>query len=181
MDNGVLWVLAFLIFLLIWTIDYRLYLIPDELNISLAVLGFLKIISDSFYKQFSGFQGSFLGGYADLFGFRNNIWINHFWAALAGVLIVGLIIFITKGRGMGFGDLKLMSALGFLYGWPDILFIFVFASLIGSVISLFLVILKRKNFKSTVPFGPFLVLGAITIFFFGEKILSAYFNFLSSF
>ena len=166
---------ANLIFLLIWAIDYRLYLIPDELNIGLAILGFFKIISDSFYNQFSGFQGSFLGSYADLFGFRENIWINHFSAAAAGILIVGLIIFLTKGRGMGFGDLKLMGALGLLFGWPDILFITSFAFIIGSCAGIGMIVRGRRTLKSSLPFGPFLAIASMLYLFCGHVIIDRYF------
>ena len=170
-----IWILVFLAFLLIWTIDYRLYLIPDELNWMLALLGVSLVINSS--GAFGEFQGSFIGNYASLFGLRQNIWLNHIFGAFLGALIIGAIIFLTKGRGMGMGDLKLMAALGFLYGWPDILFIFMFGSLVGGVVSLFLIGSGRKNMKSAVPFGPFLIIGAVLVFFCGEVILRSYFNF----
>ena len=78
---------------------------------------------------------------------------------------------------MGMGDLKFLAALGLLFGWPDVLFIFMFASVIGAIVSLGLMLLGKKNMKSSVPFGPFLVTGAVLVFFFGETFMRSYFNF----
>ena len=171
MVNGVLWTLVFLVFLLIFIIDYRHYLIPDELNVSLLILGLGNILFQNFSRQFGEFSGSFLGAHADLFGLRENIWVNHFAAALIGLAVVGLVIIFTRGRGMGMGDLKLMAALGFLYGWPDILLIFMLASLVGGAASAVLMLLKRKGMKDIVPFGPFLVLAAFGLILYPRFIL----------
>lgn len=175
--ESIVWISAFLIFLLIWAIDFRLYMIPDELNFLLAILGLILIDAQNLYGSFSEFSGSFFGGYAALFGLRSGVWQNHIWAMIIGAAIVGIIILLTRGNGMGMGDLKLMAALGLLYGWPDVLFIFMLASVIGAAVSLVLMLARKKTMKSSVPFGPFLVMGAVSVFFFGETLIRGYFNF----
>ena len=175
--ESIVWIAAFLIFLLIWAIDFRLYIIPDELNFLLAILGLILIDAQNLYGSFSEFSGSFLGSYSALFGLRSGVWQNHLLAMLIGAGIVGIIILLTRGNGMGMGDLKLMAALGLLYGWPDVLFIFMFASVIGAAVSLVLMLARKKTMKSSVPFGPFLVMGAASVFFFGEALIRGYFNF----
>ncbi len=176
--ESIVWISAFLIFLLIWAIDFRLYIIPDELNLLLGILGLILADMQNLYFQFSQFSGSFLGSYAALFGLRGGgVWQNHLLAMLIGASIVGVIILLTKGNGMGMGDLKLLAALGLLFGWPDVLFIFIIASVIGAAVSLVLMLFQKKTLKSSVPFGPFLVMGAALVFFFGENILRSYFNF----
>lgn len=173
-----IWIGIFLTFFLIWAIDYKFYIIPDELNIFLAVFGILLIAENGFYKNFSQFgDGSFLGSFSMLFGFRQNIWFNHLLGALVGLVIIGLIILITRGKGMGVGDLKLAGALGLIFGWPDIIFVLIFSFIIGSLYGIYLLIKRLKGLKDSVPFGPFLVLGALTLFFFGQQILGCYFNF----
>lgn len=112
-----------------------------------------------------------------LFGFRENIWTNHLLGAVIGLLIIGLIIFITRGKGMGMGDLKLAIALGVIFGWPDIIFVLIFSFIVGSIYGVYLLIKRIKGFKDSVPFGPFLVLGSVTLIFFGQSILAWYFNF----
>ncbi|MHB9019498.1 MAG: prepilin peptidase [Minisyncoccota bacterium] len=173
-----IWIAIFSIFILIWAIDYKFYIIPDELNIFLAVLGVLLIAENNFFKNFSEYgQGSFLGSFSMLFGFRENIWMNHLLGAVIGLAVIGLIILITRGKGMGIGDLKLAGALGVIFGWPDIIFILTLSFIIGSVYGIFLLIKRIKGFKDSVPFGPFLVLGSITLIFFGQAILAWYFRF----
>jgi len=172
-----IWVFIFLIFLLIWIIDYKFYIIPDELNIFAGILGIVLIAENYFYKNFSHFGGgSFIGSFSMLFGFRQDIWINHLIGAMVGFSVIGLIIFVTKGRGMGMGDLKFIAALGLIFGWPDIIFVLVFSFIIGSIFGIYLLIKRIKGFKDSVPFGPFLILGSLTLMFFGQAILGQYFE-----
>lgn len=172
-----LWVAVFLVFLLIAAIDYHLYIIPDELNLILIGLGALRIGLENFYGSFGELQGSFLGNYALLFGWRSNVLLNHFAGFFAGVLIIGLIVVITRGKGMGVGDLKLSGALGFLFGWPDIIFLLSFSFIIGSLVSVFLLVRRHKGMKDVVPFGPFLVLGTVVLMFWAKPLLDFYFSF----
>jgi len=174
--QNIFWISVFIIFLLIWVIDFRWYLIPDELNIGLVALGICIVALGWIQGNFGEVQGSFIGSYAALFGIRQNIWLNHAVGALAGIGIVGLIIAATLGRGMGMGDLKLLGAMGLIFGWPDVVFIFVVACFVGAIVSVGLMAFGKKNMKSMVPFGPFLILGATLIFFFGEQMLEKYFQ-----
>lgn len=173
---GFLWTLVFLIFLVLAAIDYYWYIIPDELNILLAFMGVARIFLEKSSWYFSEFSGSFIHGYAALFGLRSDIWLNHIAGGLIGFLIIGAIILFTKGRGMGIGDLKLIAALGILFGWPDVVFLLAFGFIIGAIFSLNLIFRGTKGMKDSVPFGPFLVLGAVTLVFFGEAILDWYFG-----
>ncbi|MDD5430640.1 MAG: prepilin peptidase [Candidatus Pacebacteria bacterium] len=178
---SIVWILILLGFLLVWVIDYRLNIIPNELNLTLAILGIILVAIREYYDKFGAFAGSFVGSYAALFGMRENIWANHFFGALVGFLIIGLIVFLTKTRGMGVGDLKLAVVLGLIFGWPDVFFILIFSFIIGALFSLYLLISGKKTFKEAVPFGPFLVIGSLAAMFFGEAILSAYFKFFNLF
>ena len=75
---------------------------------------------------------------------------------------------------MGVGDVKLAFLIGLLLGWPNTLLALFFAFLIGAIIGLGLIILKKKTIKSEMPFGPFLILGIYLALFFGEKIINWY-------
>lgn len=170
-----LWTLALLTLLVIAVIDIRLRLIPDEANIFLAVLGIIFIILKSLGAEgITG--GSFVGSYALIFGFHGNIYLSHGAAFLFGAVFFGFLIAITRGRGMGMGDLKLAAALGVLFGWPDVALIVALAFIMGAVVGLGAIILGKKGMKSFLPFGPFLVAGAALVFFFGYPILAAYFG-----
>ncbi len=170
----ILWVAFFLILLLIAVIDFRLLLIPDEANIFLMILATLIVFVGR--ARFSAVGGSFLGSYAFLFGLRSNIWANHFFAALIAGLIFMFIVGITRGRGMGMGDVKLVVPLGFAFGWPDIVFLVMSGFIIGSIFGVCAISLGTKRLKSTLPLGPFLVGAAALTFFFGYDFLRLYFG-----
>ena len=172
-----LWILVFLTLLLITLIDLRLNLIPDEASIFLVILGALLIILTA--SRFSLVEGSFLGPYAALAGLRQNIWFNHLIAAISSGLFFWLIIVITRGRGMGGGDLKLGAALGVIFGWPDILALLALAFIIGSLFGLGGILRRKKTLKSAMPFGPYLTLASGIVFFFGGDLARSYLKLLN--
>lgn len=84
-----------------------------------------------------------------------------------------LIFYITKGNGMGFGDVIYAFLMGYILGFPQILIGLYLAFLTGAVTSLILILLKKKKLRGdTIPFGPFLVLGTFIALFFGDYFLS---------
>jgi leader peptidase (prepilin peptidase)/N-methyltransferase len=170
----VLWEVVFLTLLTLSVIDFREHIIPDEANILLAGIGSILILLNM--SQFGPTEGSFLKAYALLFGIRNNIFLNHIVGVLIASLFFGALVVLTRGRGMGMGDLKLAMALGLLFGWPDIVVIVGLAFVIGSVVGVFEILRRKKTMKSFVPFGPFLALGSALVFFFGSQIVQFYFS-----
>lgn len=168
------WVLIFLTLLLISLIDIRVKIIPDEANIFLIILGVVIAIFAA--KEFGPVSGSFLGPYAALFGLRDILWLNRVIALAFGIVFYGLLILITKGRGMGMGDLKLTAALGVVFGWPDIVIITGLSFIIGSLFSLPGLLSKKKGLKSFLPFGPFIAMASCVVFFWGEDIMRFYFD-----
>lgn len=171
--SSAFWITTFLVLLLIALIDFRLSIIPDELNILLFVLGVLLLVFN--------IPSNFVGQFSILFGFGGSRFVSHILAMLLLGLIFGLIILLTKNRGMGMGDLKLALPLGLIFGWPGGLILVIFSFILGAILGLTLIVLKKKNRKQHIPFGPFLALGAVTLFFFGEKILYFYFQTLMGF
>jgi prepilin signal peptidase PulO-like enzyme (type II secretory pathway) len=173
----IIWILIFLLFLLLSIIDFRQFVIPNQINLSLAVLGlFLTIFNfqSSIFNQLPNF--SFLGHYAMIFGLYENIWLNRLAAALLGMVFFGAIIVLSRGRAMGWGDFKLAGALGLIFGWPDILMVLILSFITGALFSILLLIQKKKKIKEAVPFGPFLAIGASLTFFFGYQIIDWYFK-----
>lgn len=171
-----LWIAIFLLFLLLSIIDFRHYLIPDAINLTLGILGLILIFLLNYYGWFSDLSGSFLGHYALLFGLRGNIWVNHIAAVFLGMAVFGAIILLSKGKAMGWGDFKLALAMGFIFGWPDILVVLVTAFVVGALISLPLLIKGKKSLKDSVPFGPLLATGGALVFLFGFQFVDYYFK-----
>jgi len=123
-----------------------------------------------------------------LFGFSLlyhliGIWVNHYQPLqfLTSFIFLGLIIafpiwliyFLSKEKAMGLGDVYLAAILGFLLGWQKGFLALYFAFVLGGITGLFLILFGRKKLKSKIAFGPFLVIGAFLMLFFGEGILRA--------
>lgn len=173
---SIMWVIAFEIFLLISYVDLRLGIIPDELNILLGIVGIFFIIFLGGY--FGPVNHSLVGHYALYFAIQGDLWTNHIFAALAAFLFFGILVLATRGKGMGLGDVKLALPLGLLFGWPDIGLLILASFIIGAFIGLIFIALKKKTMKGSLPFAPFLALGATTAFFWGIPIAQWYFHML---
>lgn len=131
---------------LLATVDRRVHRLPDPLTLPLAAAAVLL-----------------LGGAALLPGHAGS------WASgLLGGLVLGgfyLLLFLINPNGMGFGDVKLALALGVALGWYgwEVLFLGGFAGfLFGAAYGLGLVLLRRAGRKTGIPFGPFMIAGALT-------------------
>jgi len=114
-----------------------------------------------------------------LLGLQINILSIVLSAVVAGGFFF-LIFVITKGRGMGFGDVVYAFLMGFILGYPLILAGLYLAFVTGAVISLLLVFLKKKKFRGgTIPFGPFLVFGTLVSLLYGTQLISWAMHFLT--
>ncbi len=171
-----IWILVFWACLLLSLIDFRHFIIPDQINAFIAGLGALFAAGQWYFGKFGFLNGSFLGSYSLMFGLRDNVWLNHLAAAFFAALFFGAIIYLSRGKGMGMGDLKLGAALGFLMGWPDIALALMLAFIVGAVFGVGLMILKKKGMKDFLPFGPFIVAGAALVFVGGYEIIRFYFT-----
>ncbi|HVM76660.1 MAG TPA: prepilin peptidase [Candidatus Paceibacterota bacterium] len=171
------WVLVFELLLLIAVIDFRLGIIPDELNAALGVVAIFMLIAIG--GLFGVENHSLFGSYAVLAGFQASLWENHLLAALGAFLFFALLVAVTKGRGMGLGDVKLAIPLGLIFGWPDIAFVTGSSFVIGAFVGLVAIIVRRKTMKQSLPFAPFLAIGAALVFFLAFAGASAYFRLVS--
>ena len=171
-----IWTLVFLVLLLISVIDFRHFIIPDELTWMLIFFGLALIILQSQIPNFNFFDQSFLRHYALLFGWPGNIWLNRLFAALTSSVFFGLLFFLGKGKMMGGGDVKLGFALGWLLGWPDIILTLVISFMIGGVTGFILMINRKRTMKDSLPLAPFLAIGFVLTVFFGYQIINGYFS-----
>ncbi len=78
-----------------------------------------------------------------------------------------------EGRDGG-GDVKLLAMIGAFLGWKAVILTIVLSSLIGSISGILVMVLKGKDFKYAIPFGPFLSLGAVISLFYGERLIRWY-------
>ena len=155
--SWICYLLIFSVLVVIFVYDLKYLIIPD----SILLLGiFFSIILIGFLS----FQGSYL------------IILDRI---LGVILISGFFLLqflFSKGKWIGFGDVKLGILLGLILGWEKSLLMLFLSYLIGGIISLGLIGFKKKNLKSEIPFGPFLILSTIISYFLGDKIISWYLN-----
>lgn len=126
--------------------DLKYFIIPDK--IIYPAIGLALI--------FNGFNENFLNG-------------------LLGALIGGgfflFLVLITRGKGMGWGDVKLSIFMGLLLGWPKIILALLLAFFSGALVGLGLVLSGRKTLKSEIPFATFLSIATLIVLFLGDGIL----------
>lgn len=170
------WIFALAVWFLIVLIDIKHYIVPNELNVILGVLGIIVVgIMWRYNSQLPFFSSSFLGQYAPYLSPSGSVLINHVLGALVAGMFFALLSVASRGQGMGFGDVKLALASGLLLGWPDAALMVILSFLVGGIFGGYLLITKRLGMKDRVPFAPFFVLGIAGTFFFGEFILGGYF------
>ncbi len=156
-----IFLLAVLFFLiLVFVYDLKHYIIPDFANFSLIGISFLYLIARAFME--SDFD----------------VLLYGLFSALGAFLFFFSIFYFTKGKGMGFGDVKYVIFMGFFLGFPNILAGLFISFVLGAIIGLVLIAAKRKKIKSQVPFGPFLIVGTLGAYFYGGQIIEIYLNYV---
>ena len=105
--------------------------------------------------------------------------LNHMFTGLSVFAFFLLLFFITKGKGLGFGDVVYAFLMGIVLGYPKILVGLYVAFLTGAIVSLILVWTGKKKMKGgSIPFGPFLVGGTFVGLFWGQHIMERVLAFL---
>jgi len=153
----VFWLIVGMLLLVVFVADLRFGLIPDQVSIPLFVLalGYRLALVSSQQMQSTDLVNAVISGLVLMFFFYC-LW------------------YFTKGRGFGFGDVKLAPSLSLLLGWPRTLVGMFIAFMIGAVVAVVLLVIGRKKFGQTIPFGPFLVLGTAASLLWGQQWWSWY-------
>lgn len=92
------------------------------------------------------------------------------------VVFFGGQILLSRGAWLGGGDLRLGALMAVLLGWKALILALMLSYIIGAVISLILIGVKKANRKTMIPFGPFLIMGMIVAMFWGDLIITKYFE-----
>lgn len=140
--------------------DYKYKIIPNVVIIPcIFILTYFYLIL--FFVLY--FVGN--GNYIDAF--------SHILSGIGAGLFFLAIIIITQGKGMGGGDFKMAIFLGLLLGFPGIVVSLYVSFFLGAVVGVILLINKRKTLKQSIPFGPYLSLGALTFLLYGDILIKA--------
>lgn len=142
-----------------FAIDYKLQIIPNRLTLSIFETGLIFTFLSALINTNAGM----------------NIFINNMLGMIVGggiFLIITLIGGLIAGKdAMGFGDVKLMGALGLFVGWVEIIMISVISFLLAAIVSIVILISRKKKADEYIPFGPFIVIGALIVVFVPSDIL----------
>ena len=131
-------------------IDWRTYEIPVGINYFIFVLGAARTILH--YKD----------------------WANHVIGFFAVSAVLYLIIVVTKGRGIGGGDMKLMAVCGLFLGWKEIILAFLLGCIIGSVIHI--IRMRVSKCDHVLALGPYLSVGVVLAMLWGNQWITWYFS-----
>lgn len=94
--------------------------------------------------------------------------------AATGAALFGLLYIVTRGTGLGLGDVKLAACLGLFIGWPNTIAMSAAAVVIGAIVAIPVLLTRKRRGRDVVPFGPFLVLGALIMTFAPGLVLGPY-------
>lgn len=171
--NGVLWLVIFLVrglcvesvffcalasaLLALSVIDARTYEIPFGFNVFIFCIGILHL------------------GYRVIFTKQPDVWL-YVIGFFAVSSVTAAIYFLSKGRAIGGGDVKLMAAAGLLLGWRLISLSFILGCILGAVVHTLRMKLSGAN--RVLAMGPYLSAGILLSVMFGERLLTWYFEIL---
>ncbi len=138
-------------------IDFDTQLLPDSITLPLLWLGLLVNLSGTFVDLRSSVIGA-AAGYLSL-------WTVYWLFKLA-----------TGKEGMGFGDFKLLAAIGAWCGWQMLPLVVVASSFIGAAVGIVLIVLARHGRNVPIPFGPYLAAAGAVAIFWGPQLTRHYLN-----
>jgi len=108
--------------------------------------------------------------------FNDSIGMRLAYAALGGAIgfAIFLLIAIVSRGGMGWGDVKLAALIGLATGFPLVFLAIIMAAILGGIVAVALVVIRKKKRREMIPFGPFLALAAMVTLLWGPRILDWY-------
>lgn len=139
-------------------IDADTQLLPDDLTLPLLWIGLLLNLSGMFVPLHDAVIGA-ATGYLTLW--------TIYW----------LFKLLTGKEGMGYGDFKLLAALGAWLGWKMLPIIILFSSLVGATVGIALIVFTHHGRNKPIPFGPYLAAAGLLALLYGQTILETYFSF----
>ena len=173
-------------YIIILLADLKFRIIPNKIVYPTIIFVFLFMIFNAVFYLVSYYIrlkndpfGVYLLQSGYLHGQALYILKSFGMVLLSSALIAGFFAFlvkITKGKGMGGGDIKLGFLIGLFNGFPQNLIAIFLGFVIGAFVSLILIMLKIKTMKDTVPFGPFLIIGSVIALLWGSDLWQFYVN-----
>ncbi|KXI26832.1 prepilin peptidase [Paraglaciecola hydrolytica] len=140
-------------------IDLDKMLLPDQLTLSLLWIGLVVSVSDTFVSAQDAIIGAALGYVC--------LW-SLYWA----------FKLLTGKEGMGYGDFKLLAALGALVGWQQLPVVILLSSFVGAIVGVSLIVIQGRDKSQPIPFGPYLAAAGWLTLLYGDWLVDQYWNLL---
>jgi len=151
--------LIFTYFLVALTlIDMDEYLLPDSLTLPLI---WIALVANSF-GLFTSLESAVYGAIAGYLSLWSIYWVFKL---------------LTGKEGMGYGDFKLLAAIGALLGWQALPVVILLSSVVGSVVGILGIMIMGRDKNIPIPFGPYLAAAGFIAALWGNEITAAYFQF----
>jgi prepilin signal peptidase PulO-like enzyme (type II secretory pathway) len=157
----IFWLSVGILFLIITFTDLSYMIIPDSSVILLTAISLLYRI----YLLSTGVM-------------QTQDFMRSLIMAVAASLFFLALVALTRGKGMGLGDVKVVFPLGFIVGFPSFLVSLLVACITGALVGVILLALQKKKLKGIIPFGPFLIFGSVVGLVWGDQIVRWYLRFL---
>lgn len=148
------WLFSFALIALTF-IDFDTQLLPDDITLPLLWLGLAFNLNTGFTDLQSAVIGAMVG--------YLSLW-SIYWA----------FKLVTGKEGMGYGDFKLLAAIGAWFGWQLLPAVILLSSISGAVIGIGLIMFTKRGRETPMPFGPFLAIAGIAALFFGQQLSQFY-------
>jgi len=156
-------IISFLIIIFVY--DLKHYIIPDAVIYPAIAIAFLYQL----FRMLNFVNWNLFG----IWNVESGI-LRPISSAFLASLFFLAIVFLSQGKWMGLGDVKLAFLMGLFLGFPNILVALFLAFFIGAIIGIGLIISGKRTLKSEVPFGPFLITGTFIALFWGNQITNWY-------
>ncbi|PIW90288.1 MAG: prepilin peptidase [Candidatus Nealsonbacteria bacterium CG_4_8_14_3_um_filter_40_11] len=151
--------------IIIFVYDLKHYIIPDAVIYPAIAIAFLYQL----FRMLNFVNWNLFG----IWNVESGI-LRPISSAFLASLFFLAIVFLSQGKWMGLGDVKLAFLMGLFLGFPNILVALFLAFFIGAIIGIGLIISGKRTLKSEVPFGPFLITGTFIALFWGNQITNWY-------
>ncbi|PIS07834.1 prepilin peptidase [Candidatus Berkelbacteria bacterium CG10_big_fil_rev_8_21_14_0_10_43_13] len=149
----VFYLIIFSVLLVVFVYDLKTQTVPEIFVWAVVVLSLLG--------------GAYFGGFTLL---------SQIFGGIIGGGFLFLLVYFSKEKWMGWGDVKIGLILGLLTGYPNAIFALFFAFVFGSIVGLVMIYFQKKTLKTAIPFAPFIIFSTLFSLTYGQIFINWYLN-----
>jgi prepilin signal peptidase PulO-like enzyme (type II secretory pathway) len=154
--NLVFWLVILVMLIVLAVFDKRWMILPDKVMLPLILVAFAAGLTQAVMER------------------APELLANYLAAAVVAGGVFYAIVFFSKGKAMGGGDIKLAFAMGLILGLQNTAVAMLIAFNVAAIVGVTMIVTKKRSRKDLIPFGPFLVAATIVAYLFGDRIVDWY-------